>query len=56
MAILHVLRSEPDETTMTLIKSISPNQPQFYRLYEENIDWEDFIERIFSSEKVICWW
>ncbi len=56
MSTLHVLRSEPDETTLTLIENISQEGPHFYRLYQGNIDWDDFVEQVFSSDKVICWW
>ncbi len=56
MKTLHVLRSAPDETTNTLIKVLSGEGAKTYKLYEGEVDWEDFIDQVFSHEKVICWW
>ncbi|GAB6886924.1 hypothetical protein JCM13304A_04220 [Desulfothermus okinawensis JCM 13304] len=56
MKVLHVLKSEPDETTNKLMDIISGNDKDIFVLYEENVDWDKFIDEVFSHEKVICWW
>lgn len=61
-AVLHILKSEPDETVAALI------QAQFMEtgvavvgLYEDQItgsgvDWARLVDDIFAYERVICWW
>ena len=60
--ILHLLRSEPDETVETMIEAIS-NQggATVVPLYPDHvsgsaIDWKRLMEDIFSHDKVISWW
>ncbi len=56
MKVLHVLKSEPDETINKLMDIISGEEKDVFVLYEDNVDWEKFIEQVFEYEKIICWW
>ena len=56
MQILHILRTEPDETAASLKKSFSDQDGKTVALYEDDVDWEALIEDIFGAEKVISWW
>jgi hypothetical protein len=57
MKILHVLKSEPDGITRTLMDAVSEGQEtSVVRLYENAPDYESLLDQIFSNEKVITWW
>ena len=62
MKILHLLRSEPDETVMDLIASISGTQgTTVVGLYPDDvaqipIDWQRVVDDVLAHDKVICWW
>ncbi len=57
MKILHILRSEPDQMTRNLIlKSFEDVQNIEIPIYQETVDYDKLVEKIFSSEKVISWW
>ena len=57
MKILHILRSEPDETVEKLTVSMSmDNTASVVMLYEEPVDWPALVDEIFENDKVICWW
>lgn len=57
MKILHILRSEPDEMTRNFItKTFEGAQNIEIPLYQENIDYDELITDILSSDRVISWW
>jgi hypothetical protein len=56
MEVLHILRSEPDEDTRTLIDAISGSGAKTLALYESGIDWDQVVDMVVSHEKIICWW
>ena len=57
MKILHILRSEPDEMTRNLIlQSFEEAQNIEISLYQENVNYDELVADIFSSDKVISWW
>ena len=57
MKILHILRSEPDQMTRNLIlQSFEDAQNIEISLYQENINYDELVADIFSSDKVISWW
>ncbi|UCG07557.1 MAG: hypothetical protein JSV83_02595 [Desulfobacterales bacterium] len=57
MKILHILRTEPDETVKDFIKtSTNGDQAKTAELYNSDIDWSSVVEDIFSYDKVISWW
>lgn len=55
--ILHILRSEPDETVQKLTAVMSmDNAAAVVMLYEDPVDWPALVDEIFENDKVICWW
>lgn len=57
MKILHILRTEPDEMTRTFIQqTFGDAQNAEVPLYEDNINYDELIVEIFSSDRVISWW
>ena len=57
MRILHILRSEPDEMTRQLIQqSFGDAQNAEISLYQDNVNYDELVDDIFSSDKVISWW
>jgi hypothetical protein len=60
--ILHILKSEPDETVAALIQALSAEAgAAVVGLYEDQItgcgvDWNRLVEDIFAYERVLCWW
>ena len=57
MKILHILRSEPDQMTRNLIQqSFEGAQNIEISLDQENVNYDELVAHIFSSDKVISWW
>ncbi len=57
MKILHILRTEPDETVDNFIKtSTNGDQAKTAELYKSDIDWFCLVDDIFTHDKVISWW
>ena len=57
MKILHILRTEPDETVEKLSVFISrESETSVAVLYQGEVDWHKLVDDIFTHEKVICWW
>ncbi len=57
MKILHILKTEPDADTKTLIEIISKGEEStLFELYQGNVDYENLIDLIFDHDKVITWW
>lgn len=56
MKILHVLKTEPDETVDELLAVFADDDVTTVPLYEEGVDWPDLVDKIFAADKVICWW
>ena len=57
MKVLHILRTEPDETVERLIETISGEEGVTVEaLYQENVDWSRLVDDIFAYDKIICWW
>lgn len=57
MKILHILRTEPDETVENLMRtSTNDDDSKVTALYKNDIDWSRLVDDIFSYDKVICWW
>lgn len=58
MRILHLLRSEPDETVERLIEAMTDNEDEntVKPLFSPNLDWSRLVDEIFSHDKVISWW
>ena len=57
MKLLHILKSEPDDNTRSLMAILSEgNEASQFPLYEEQADYEALIEAIFENDKTISWW
>jgi len=58
MKILHILKSEPDETTEQFIRQMAADNDEVTvkPLFETDVDWQRLTDDIFSHENVICWW
>lgn len=57
MKILHILKSEPDDNTNTLIGIISEDKECIlFPLYKGEQDYEELIDLIFECDKIISWW
>ena len=57
MRILHILRTEPDETVKDIVASTTNgDEASTTELYRGDIDWPGLVDDIFSHDKIICWW
>jgi hypothetical protein len=57
MKVLHILRSEPDEMTRNFIlQSFEAAQNIEISMYGENVDYDQLVQEILSSDQVISWW
>ena len=57
MKLLHILKSDPDESARTLMGIVSEGEEATeFNLYDETADYEKLIDMIFEHEKVITWW
>jgi len=59
MKILHILKTEPDHTTKTLMSAFDGSQGEevtIFRLYDPQADFEKLIDLIFEHDKIISWW
>ena len=60
--ILHILKSEPDDTVARVIEAQSfEEEVAVVSLYQDEItghavDWSRLVEDIFAYDRVICWW
>jgi len=57
MRILHILRSEPEESVEKMIDILSEtDEATVQPLFQGEIDWPRLVDDIFAHDKVICWW
>jgi len=56
MKVLHIHRSEPDETVKTLMKAFAEDEATVVPLYTGDVDWAKLVDDIFAHDKVISWW
>ena len=57
MNTLHVLKSEPDDTTKELMRLLSEGEEATeFELYNGRPDYGKLIDMIFEHDKVISWW
>ena len=57
MKILHILKTEPDNNTKTLIDILSEGEEAtVFCLYDKQVDYEKLIDLIFEHDKTISWW
>lgn len=59
--VLHILKSEPDETVASFIEALSGEESAVVvNLYQDEIsgtttDWLRLVDDIFAYDQVICW-
>jgi hypothetical protein len=57
MKILHILKTEPDEETRTLMELISKGEKSTtFSLYESGPDYAKLLDLIFENDRTISWW
>ena len=57
MKILHILRSAPDDIVRKFIEDAPQATESIERpLYRGEIDYDQLLNDIFESDRVICWW
>jgi len=56
LTVLHILRTEPDETVQELMEAFAVDESTTISLFEEEVDWPGVVDQIFAAEKTICWW
>jgi len=57
MKTLHILKTEPDKNTRTLMDILSRDQDvTSFALYEGEPDYGKLIDLIFENDKVVSWW
>ena len=57
MKLLHILKTEPDENTNTLMDILSKGETTtVFKLYEGRADYELLIDLVFDHDKTISWW
>jgi len=57
MKLLHILKSEIDNNTKTLMNVLSDgNETTAFPLYENNPDYEKLIDLIFENDNIVTWW
>ena len=60
--VLHILKSEPDETVAKLIEASSFEETvAVVCLYQDEItgsvvNWYRLVDDIFTYDRIICWW
>jgi len=57
MKILHIFKTEPDDTTKTLVNILSEGkEANEFELFKEEGDSDNLLDLIFKHDKVIIWW
>ncbi len=56
MKVLHILKSEADETVQSLMKTYEHEEVKTVTLFEGQVDWDALVDDIFGHDTVICWW
>ncbi len=57
MTLLHIMKSEPDNSSKTLIDILSAGEKAtVFPLYEDQPDYEKLIDLVFEHDKIISWW
>jgi hypothetical protein len=57
MKILHILKTEPDEVTGTLMDAVSNGEESStFKLYESDPDYGRLLDLIFENDRIVSWW
>jgi len=55
--ILHIVKSEPDDETRRLVDALSDGEDAVEeQLFAGPVNYGELVEKIFNSDKVLCWW
>lgn len=56
MKLLHIYKTEPDDTTTTLVKALNEgNDVTEVRLYDEPVDYDLVLKLVFENDRSISW-
>lgn len=56
MKTLHILKTDPDDTTMALIEALEEDGDAKLVMLDDSTDYEGLIDLIFEYDRVISWW
>lgn len=57
MKLLHIFKSEPDETTLKLVEAVSEgNETRRETMYDGPVDYDKIVRLVFEYDANICWW
>lgn len=57
MKTLHIFKTEPDETTKTLVDVVSQGEETtLFELFRDDADYDKLVDLIFEHDKVLTWW
>ena len=57
MKILHVYRSQPDDTTQKLVEVVSEgSEAESFDLFADSPDYDQLVDKVFAADQTICWW
>lgn len=57
MKILNIYKSEPDKTVKKLVSIVTRDRDhEDFKLFIENPNYEELVDKIFSADQTICWW
>lgn len=57
MKVLHIFKSRPDGMVSDIVKqTCQQDDCGFIETFQENVDWDDVVDKLFAADKVICWW
>ena len=55
--ILHILKTQPDNTTKALINIMSKDRETVvFELYGKDADYDKLIDLLFRYEETVSWW
>ena len=56
MKVLHILKSEPNETVQEFMRAFYDEEVKTVPLFEGKVDWSALVDDMKKKKKVICWW
>lgn len=58
MKTLHIYRSEPSQLVQYLRNELRKEGEagEDFSVYEEPVDYDELIKKIFYNDRILCWW
>jgi hypothetical protein len=56
MKMLHIYRSEPSETTKTLVEIVSEGRESDSIDLSADTDYDALVDKVMAADQTICWW